>query len=320
MWIHYLIINHYYNFIEGVAGMTRNHFICNMVEVLSIQDQNKCIPCSHCEQPTVGRCVTCELFMCEKCLQSHNGYIGFRDHVVLTMEELSKPENQSKIKGKSYCKKHPSKKLKLYCETCEELICTYCMSFEHVRPDHVCSPLEEIAERKRKELKTKCEILQRTVADKNKEAQSLKKDIELLNNKFDKAQRLTNEREEQLLGRLQAKLQIKTILVIEDARQVFYHNTGILEERIHQRETFVNRVKASTDMARSLLENGNDEEIVRSYQYVVNNDVIENDVEENENDDTLLSLSSDEIDTMLLAEIKDLVQNKGIMYIDMTSI
>ena len=107
MWIHYLIINHYYNFIEGVTGMTRNHFICNMVEVLSIQDQNKCIPCSHCEQPTVGRCVTCELFMCEKCLQSHNGYIGFRDHVVLTMEELSKPENQSKIKGKSFCKKHP---------------------------------------------------------------------------------------------------------------------------------------------------------------------------------------------------------------------
>jgi hypothetical protein len=191
------------------------------------------------------------------------------------------------------------------------------MSFEHVRPDHVCSPLKEIAERKRKELKTKCEILQRTVADRNKETQSLKKDIELLNNKFDKAQRLTNERKEQLLGRLQAKLQKKTNLVIEDARQVFDHNTETLEKRIHQRETFVNRVKASTDMARSLLENGNDEEIVRSYQSVLSNDAIENDVEENENgdDDTVLSLSSDEIDTMLLAEIKDLVQNKGIMYI-----
>jgi hypothetical protein len=140
--------------------MTRNHFICNMIEALSIQHQDKCIPCSHCEQPSVGRCVTCELFMCEKCLQSHNGYIGFRDHVVLTMEELSKPENQSKIKGKSYCKKHPSKKLKLYCETCEELICTYCIVFEHVRPDHVCSPLEEIAERKREELKRICETLE----------------------------------------------------------------------------------------------------------------------------------------------------------------
>ena len=131
-----------------------------MVEVLSIQDQDKSIPCSHCEQPSAGRCVTCELFMCEKCIQSHNGYLGFRDHVVLTMEELSKPENQSKIKGKSYCKKHSSKKLKLYCETCEELICTYCVVFEHVRPDHFCLPLEEIAERKRKELKTICQTLE----------------------------------------------------------------------------------------------------------------------------------------------------------------
>jgi hypothetical protein len=111
-------------------------------------------------------------------------------------------------------------------------------------------------------------------------------------------------------------LQKKTNLVIEDARQIVDDNTGILEERIHQRETFVNRVKASTNMARSLLENGNDEEIVRSYQSVVNNDAIENDVEENNKiDDTVLSLSSDEIDTMLLAEIHDYVQNKGIMYI-----
>ena len=130
-----------------------------------------------------------------------------------------------------------------------------------------------------------------------------------------KAQRLKNERKEQLLGKLQERLQKKTNLVIEDARQIVDDNTGILEERIHQRETFVNRVKASTNMARSLLENGNDEEIVRSYQSVVNNDAIENDEENNKIDDTVLSLSSDEIDTMLLAEIHDFVQNKGIMYI-----
>ena len=253
--------------------------------------------------------------MCEECFGPHNDYRGFKDHVVLTMEELSKPENRSKIKGKSYCKKHPNKKLKLYCETCEELICTYCVVFEHVRPDHVCSPLEEIAERKREELKTNCEILQSTVANKKKEILVLKEKIKSLNNKFDKAQRLKNERKEQLLGKLQERLQKKTNLVIEDARQIVDDNTGILEERIHQRETFVNRVKASTNMARSLLENG-DEEIVRSYQSVVNNDAIENDVEENNKiDDTVLSLSSDEIDTMLLAEIHDFVQNKGIMYI-----
>ena len=103
--------------------MTRNHFICNMVEVLSIQDKDKCIPCSYCEQASVCRCVTCEQFMCQKCFKPHSEFPGFQDHVVLTMDELSKPENQSKIKKISQCNRHPKKKLKYYCETCEELIC-----------------------------------------------------------------------------------------------------------------------------------------------------------------------------------------------------
>ena len=290
--------------------MTRNHFICNMVEVLSIQ-QDKCIPCSHCEQPSVGRCVTCELFMCDKCFKPHNEYPGFKDHVVLTMEELSKPENQSKIKGKSYCKKHSSKKLKLYCKTCKELICSYCMSFEHVRPDHVCSPLEEIAETKREELKAKCKKLQSTVAKENNEMDVLKKHIESLNNDFDKTQRLVNKTKEQLLAKVRDIVDKKANSMIEDARQVFDRNTRILEERVDYRESFVNRAKSSIDMARSLIQNGNDEEIVRCFQSVVNNAT-----EDNFNSDTIHgsvpSWSSDEIETTLLADINDIVQNKGI--------
>ena len=292
---------------EGVAGMTKNHFICNMVEVLSIQQQDKSIPCSHCQQLSAGRCVTCELFMCEKCLKFHNDYPGFKGHIVLTMEELSKPENQSKIKGKSYCKKHHKKKLKLYCETCEELICTYCMSFEHVRPDHECSPLEEVAERKREELKEECENLQRTVAEKHDEIYGLKENIESLKGNFVKMQHLVNEEKEQLLAELHDIVNIKANSIIEDARQVLAKNTKVLEERVQQKETFVNRVKASTDMARSLMENGNDEEIVGSYQSVVNHQI-----EGNFDGDELSEFdSSQTFEPILVGVIKELVENKA---------
>ena len=288
--------------------MTKNHFICNMVEVLSIQQQHKSIPCSHCQQASAGRCVTCELFMCEKCLKFHNDYPGFQGHIVLTMEELSKPENQSKIKGKSYCKKHPKKKLKLYCETCEELICTYCMSFEHVRPDHECSPLEEVAERKREVLKKECENLQSTVAKKNNEIYSLKEDIESLNGNFVKIQHLVKEKKEHLLAEIQDTVNNKANSMIENAGQVLNTNTKILEERVQQKETFVNRVKASTDMARSLMENGNDEEIVRSYQSVINHQI-----EEDFNDEPLSEFdSSQTFEPTLIGGIKELVENKGI--------
>ncbi|XP_028411863.1 E3 ubiquitin-protein ligase TRIM56-like [Dendronephthya gigantea] len=145
---------------DGVAGMTRNHFICNMVDVLSIQHQDKCIPCMHCEQQSVGRCVTCEHFMCEKCLKAHNEFLGFKDHVVLTMEELAKPENQSRIKKISKCDQHPNKKLKYYCETCDQLMCRHCIDFEHDK-QHKFSPLEKAAKSKReglKKLKIDCRV------------------------------------------------------------------------------------------------------------------------------------------------------------------
>ena len=307
------MINYYYNFIEGVRGMTRNHFICNMIEVLSIQDQDKRILCSHCGQPSVGRCVSCELFMCDKCTQSHNEYIGFRDHVVLTMEELSKPENQSKIKKISKCTQHPNKKLKYYCETCNQLICRHCMEFDHDK-QHKFSPLEQAAQSKRKDLKTSSEILEKTVADCNRETRVLKEDCVLLNRNFDKAQRVINERKEQLLGRLQERLQKKTNSMIDDARQVFDRKTRNIDGRINDTLTFVNRVKASADMAHSLLENGNEEEIVRSFQSVqenVNN--TKREAHEDVHDDVgVLPWNSAEIDKMLLAEVEDIVEDKGI--------
>ena len=279
-----------------------------MVEVMSIQHQHTSIPCSHCQQPSAGRCESCELFMCETCIQSHNGYLGFKDHVVLTMEELSKPENQSKIKKISKCPEHPQKKLKYYCETCDELICRHCMDFDHDK-QHKFSPLEKAAQAKRKELKQNCEALERSVASGQQEMTVFKTIRESINHNFGKAQRIINARKELLLTRLQRK----TNSMIEHARGVCEQKTRNVDNEIQEKQALVSRIKASADMARSVLENGNDEEIVRSSQSVQRN--VHHPMEKRESiaeDGVVSPWSSDEIDTMLLAEIKDIIQDKGI--------
>ena len=248
--------------------MTRNHFICNMVEVLSIQDEDKCIPCSHCEQASVARCITCELFMCEKCLQSHNGYIGFRDHVVLTMEELLKPENQSKIKGKSFCKKHASKKLKLYCETCEELICTYCVVFEHVRPDHVCSPLEAIAERKREELKTICETLNSDVYDNTQHYDELASTSFYLDKDLQEVKSHINKRKNSVLTFVKDILEKKAQSLIEETENTVRVKKQIIDEELKRITDHIAGQKKTCDMAEALVENGSNEEIMLSHKLV----------------------------------------------------
>jgi hypothetical protein len=61
------------------------------------------------------------------------------------MEELSKPENRKKINDKMYCNEHSGKKLKVYCETCDQLICKDCMDFKHVKQSHSCILVKDVA-------------------------------------------------------------------------------------------------------------------------------------------------------------------------------
>ena len=240
-----------------------------MLEVLSIQ-QNNCIPCSHCQQPSVGRCVTCELFMCKKCLKFHNDYPGFKDHVALTMEELSKPENQSKIKGKSYCKKHPSKTLKLYCETCEELICTYCMSFEHVRPDHECSPLEEVAERKRWDLMSICSTFEDEGAytdfEMDKECV-----FESCTEGLEDGKREIHERGAEVLAFVENLLKRRTRLLSDEMDKIHKDKLQEISDKVTKIEGQFEERKKTSVMAKALLDHGSDEEIVLSHKSIKQN-------------------------------------------------
>ena len=205
---------------RGVAGMTRNHFICNMVDVVLVQQQRKCIPCSHCQESAVGRCVTCELFMCEKCFKPHNDWVGNRDHVVLSMEELTRPENYSKIKERSKCSQHPKKKFKYYCETCDELICRHCMDFTHEK-QHKLLPLEEAAESKREDLKKKCEVLETAVSKGNREKEELRSTHESLNLKFNDLEETINKTNKTLLAKVRERMKKKTTSMIADARKSY---------------------------------------------------------------------------------------------------
>jgi chromosome segregation ATPase len=190
------------------------------------------------------------------------------------------------------------------------------MDFDHEK-QHEFSPLEQAAQNKRQNLKKNCEILERAVANSNRETRVLKEDIQSLSNNFTTTQRLINERKQQLLTKILNTVDTKTNTMIEDARQVFDGKKKNIDEEIHENEAFFKRMKVSAEMARSLLENGDDEEIVRSYQSIQEN--VDNATKtecgrHSYHIGTALSWSSDEIDKMLLAEVKTIVEDKGRAY------
>ena len=147
---------------QQVAGMPRNHFIANMLEVLAIQRRPNKILCSTCERkpPAISRCIECEKYLCRECLTAHGNWPDFKKHTVFTMEELVKPENQDKTREKSTCKQHENETFKYYCQTCKKLACIHCVLLEHNKAEgHLYQSTEEVAEKKRELLKSSSSFL-----------------------------------------------------------------------------------------------------------------------------------------------------------------
>ena len=161
---------------QQVADMRSNHFICNMLEVLTIQRQTKQIPCNSCERkpPAVSRCMECKQYLCRECLTAHGKWPVLKKHTVFTMEELVNPENQDKTREKSTCEKHNNETLEYYCLTCKKLACVHCLLLEHNKDGHSYLSTEEVAEKKRELLKSSSSFLN----DQLKEGSDALKHIE----------------------------------------------------------------------------------------------------------------------------------------------
>ena len=121
----------------------------------------QCIKCQLCKGKDLAtsRCVSCDKYLCGKCLEAHNNWSDFDDHIVMTIEELAKPENRAKARGKPRCDKH-KKVLKFYCVTCEVLVCRYCMDLNQQRPEHSWFPLSDIVEKKKEAIEASSAIFE----------------------------------------------------------------------------------------------------------------------------------------------------------------
>ena len=79
------------------------------------------------ERSAVSFCSTCDVFICQECVDLHKTRKFLKKHEMKPLqgvfEQGGKKENLFK------CSKH-KENCKLYCHTCEEMICTVCRSFQ----------------------------------------------------------------------------------------------------------------------------------------------------------------------------------------------
>ena len=88
----------------------------------------QCEKCKKVSRPATGFCRDCGQFICATCSDVHANWEEFSSHEVVSMDQLkgdvSKHVPPKKVTH--FCSKHKDQELRLYCETCEELICHDC--------------------------------------------------------------------------------------------------------------------------------------------------------------------------------------------------
>ena len=121
----------------GVAVLPAAFYINHLFEVRDtlekVKDPNK-TQCEKCKEgDAMGYCRDCGKFVCEACITVHKKWEEFAEHEVVTLGQVEADVAQlvppKKVDMK--CSKHPSEELKIYCETCDELICRDCTIKTH---------------------------------------------------------------------------------------------------------------------------------------------------------------------------------------------
>ena len=114
---------------NGVSGLQSDFHVQHLFEIRDTLQKAKETQCEKCKKSiATGFCRDCGNFVCDKCIEVHQTWDDFASHKLVGLDEV-RTEASSLVSSKkpiARCPKHPNKSLKIYCESCSELICKDC--------------------------------------------------------------------------------------------------------------------------------------------------------------------------------------------------
>ena len=108
-----------------------------------------------------GYCKDCNQFLCQSCHDTHKKYGANVHHQLTSLDEVATSASQL-VHGKQEkamkCSKH-KKSFKIFCETCQEVICRDCIIGDH--KSHDCTPIKDSYDKH-------CQVLETSLNPVNK--------------------------------------------------------------------------------------------------------------------------------------------------------
>ena len=202
---------------NGVAGLQTDFHIEHLFEIresLNKAKESQKTSCEKCKEfTTTGFCQDCGELVCDRCTKMHQTWKEFADHKIVGLNEVLADATKLLPPKKQVprCKKHSSKKLKIYCESCSELICSDCTIRLHqghnfdlvgdVFPKHkeeIVSSLKPVRENLDK-VNLALKVFNTRAKEINDQRETVEADI---NREIDRQHQILDQRRVQLVGSL----------------------------------------------------------------------------------------------------------------------
>ena len=210
--------------VKGVSGLQSDFHIDHLFEIRDAFNkaaESTETQCDSCEDgKATGYCRDCGDFVCDDCQAAHNRLRRMKNYQIITLEEVQAQATNliPPKKAVPRCLKHLNKKLKIYCETCGELICSDCTIRRH--KDHNYNLVGEVFTKHKEEIvsglkpvKEKLDNVQQALQvfdTRAKEINEQRVTVEAnIHKEFDQQQRLLDQQRIELVGELDSHTQQK---------------------------------------------------------------------------------------------------------------
>ena len=246
----------------GVSALQTDFHVDHLFEIrdtLIKSKESENIQCEKCDKHNAtGFCRDCGKFICDKCNEMHEVWKDLSTHHIVTINDVQTEAVKlvTPTKKVMYCSQHLGNILKIYCETCGELICSDCTIRLH--QGHNYDLVTDTFQRHKGEIVTSLQPVKQHLDTVNEAIQSMdtrKKDIE--------EQRVTMEADihKQINDLLQALEQRRTELVGQ-LNQLTQQKLKDLAAQKDQCELVQTQLSSCLDYSEGILKTGSEGEIL----------------------------------------------------------
>ena len=107
--------------------------LSKIYEFLKKKGEQVIIKCQKHSEKAIKQCKECNIFLCEKCLTSHNDL--FNNHNLSSISGSGGKQNLLTVQNEEKCKEH-NKEYNNYCKSCKLSLCSFCLSDDAIKKKH----------------------------------------------------------------------------------------------------------------------------------------------------------------------------------------